>query len=167
MAPALTAIRLNLGCGAARRDGFVNVDLRPEVADVVADVRSLSLWADESVDEIHADDVLEHFPAAQTQAILREWRRVLVPGGTLTIRCPNLHALALSIVKAGNERRWPAVSCYIRNVYGGHRWGEDGALDAHHTGWVPETLATELAQAGFGVVSNDRDLNMTVVACRG
>lgn len=151
-------MKLNLGCGDDRRDGYVNVDLRSEVADVVCDVTDLP-FGDGSVDEVLASDIAEHFPRERLPAMFAEWRRVLRPGGTLTLRVPNL--LKLSEAIARNPERADSL---IENVYGGHRWGPDGAWDAHHWGWTPHTLSRDLSASGFEVVSNDRASNMTVVA---
>lgn len=151
-------MRLNLGCGDRRMDGYVNIDLRPGVADVAADAAVLSFAADRTVDEIVALDLLEHFPQVRTQAVLAEWHRVLIDGGRLTVKVPNLHAICVQIA-AGVQ-----VDMLIRNIYGGHRWGPGGAYDTHHTGWTPDLLAAELAKAGFEVLHNDLGLNMRVVA---
>jgi glycosyltransferase involved in cell wall biosynthesis len=153
-------LRLNLGAGDDKKDGYLSVDLRRDVADVLADVTALP-FTDESAAELFASDLLEHFPAPRTQQILAEWHRVLAPGGKLTLRVPNLLALAQLIVQYPHTR--PDV---IRNIYGGHRWGPDGAWDTHHTGWVPEMLHAELERAGFLVMNDDGDLNNTVTAMR-
>jgi SAM-dependent methyltransferase len=160
-------IRLNLGAGDDRREGFISVDLRSEVADVVCDVRKLEHWADDTVDEILASDLLEHFPADQTADLLAEWHRVLVSGGTLTVKVPNLFQLARAIVAYTDLGRFDVVAALVRNVYGGHRWGPDGAWDTHHTGWVPAQLHDALILAGFEVLTDDGALNMTVVARKG
>lgn len=158
-------LRLNLGCGNDRRDGWINVDLREDVADVVCDVRKLEGYADGEVDEILAEDILEHFPETETADILAEWARVLRPDGTLTVKTPNLLALADAIAAYARAGKHGAVACLIRNVYGGHRWGPDGAWDTHHTGWVPAQLHDALVCVGFEVLSDDEALNHTV-ACR-
>lgn len=150
-------VRLNLGCGDVRRDGWVNVDLRSDVADVVADVAALP-FPDGSVDEIWASDIAEHFPRRQLAGLFAEWGRVLRPGGTLTLRVPNLLALSAAIVRHPDD-----PEKFIENVYGGHRWGPDGAWDAHHWGWTPQSFARDLQAWGFEVVSNDQLSNMTVV----
>ena len=150
-------LRLNLGAGDDRRDGYVHVDLRADVADVVASADRLP-YRSGSVAEILALDMLEHFPAARTDAVLREWHRILAPGGRLRIKVPNLAVLAQQIV----DGKTPAL--VIRNIYGGHRWGPDGSWDAHHTGWTPPLLRRHLTDVGFTVLSIDDDQNMTVEA---
>lgn len=153
-----TGVKLNLGCGDARRDGWVNVDRRSDVADLVADVADLPFDGG-TVDEILASDIAEHFPRARLPEVFGEWMRVLRPGGTLTLRVPNLLKLSEAIA-----RRPDRADGLIENVYGGHRWGPDGAWDTHHWGWTPQTFARDLAVWGFEVVSNDAASNMTVVA---
>lgn len=134
------------------------MDLREDIADVIADVTDLP-YADACVEEILAFDLLEHFPADRTQQILAEWKRVLITGGLLTLKVPNLQALGQMIRDDGEY-----TTTYIRNVYGGHRFGPEGAWDTHHTGWTPRLLRDELALAGFHLISNDLEPNMMAKA---
>ena len=163
-------MKLCLGCGDRRMDGYTNIDLREDVADIVADVAHLTFADAGTVEEIVAEDVLEHFPAARTQQVLAEWNRVLVAGGSLIVKVPNLHAIAEQLVgyddmaAAGDGNAASVCRMLIRNIYGGHRWGPDGAYDTHHAGWTPTLLAAELAAAGFDVIDNDHELNMRVTA---
>jgi SAM-dependent methyltransferase len=159
-------VRLNLGSGDDRRYGYVNVDLRPEVADVVCDVRKLEHWADGTVDGILANDILEHFPADQSRAILTEWHRVLRPNGLLEVRVPNLYRLSYLLVARTRTKSWDSVRLLTENIYGGHKYGEEGGLDAHHTGWVPALLHQLLIDVGFKIVWDDGALNFTVGARR-
>jgi predicted SAM-dependent methyltransferase len=147
---------LNVGCGNDVRPRMVNVDLRP-TGQVVADATRLP-FRDSAFTEIRAFDILEHVP--HTEA-LTEWGRVLEDGGTLMVKVPNMHALAERLLA-----RPDVTDAWIRNIYGGHRWGPDGAWDAHHWGWTPETLERDLNAHGFDIEGNDRDLNMTVEAVK-
>lgn len=150
-------MKLNLGCGDDKREGFVNIDLREDVADVVGNVQSLP-YADGTVTEILASDILEHLPPTRTMPTLQEWHRVLQQGGTLIVRVPNLLQLARWIVE--NYQ----VQAAITNIYGGHKFGPDGEWDHHCTGWTPERLEAVLHKAGFDVIDNDFALNQTVTA---
>lgn len=177
-----TAIRLNIGAGDDRRegDGWLNVDLRPDVADVVAAADELGLWGDGSVAEIQALDILEHFWRDDVACVLAEWHRVLQPGGLLVVRVPNLHMLAVQLTtsvhvsednpssdigRLADDR----IANTIENIYGGHRWGPThapGSWDTHHWGYTPKTFEELLAANGFAVLSNDERHNMTVKAMR-
>lgn len=150
-------MRLNLGAGDDRLEGHLSVDLRADAADVVADCAALP-FGDGTAQEVVALDILEHFPRARIPEVLAEWRRVLAPGGRLRLRVPNLARLGGQLASGRN------VAETIENIYGGHRWGPDGAWDAHHWGWTPDTLARDLRAAGFRMRLNDLRHNMGVVA---
>ena len=77
------AIRLNLGCGERLLPGYVNWDRKTG-----QEAYPLPLPAG-SVDEVRASHILEHFPQGQTADVLREWVRVLKPGGVLRIAVPD------------------------------------------------------------------------------
>ena len=63
-------------------------ELFPDLRFEQADVRSLP-QADHSIDKAVAGDLVEHLDEPTLNAMLRELRRVLVPGGTLSIYTPN------------------------------------------------------------------------------
>jgi ubiquinone/menaquinone biosynthesis C-methylase UbiE len=139
------------------------VDLREDCnADLIADVRELP-YEDGTVEHILAFDLLEHFSKFETQILLREWHRVLQPGGLLTLRMPNMHVLAVQL-SYWHARPGRQLDDIINNIYGGHRWGPDGAWDTHHTGFSPSSIRCVLDEAGFDTLSNDEATNMTVKA---
>jgi hypothetical protein len=79
--------KLNLGCCDRRLDGYTGVDRVPGPAvDVVADLSKPWPWADESVAEILAHDVIEHLPD-KIRTMNEAWR-VLKPGGRAEIVVP-------------------------------------------------------------------------------
>ena len=83
-------IKLNLGSGDTKIEGFINVDHRnTRNVDRVDDVFVLKIVEDNSVDEIVASHVLEHACYDRTRIILRRWRQVLKPKGILWIALPN------------------------------------------------------------------------------
>ena len=67
---------------AKARELFPRLDFRE------ADVRDLP-FRDDSFDKAVAGDLVEHLDDETLHAMLREVRRVLVPGGTLSIYTPN------------------------------------------------------------------------------
>jgi len=79
-------MRLLLGCGDERRDGWERVDRSPRAApDVVHDLDVVPWpFEDDSVEEVEANDVLEHL--ADVVRFMDECWRVLVPGGRLRIK---------------------------------------------------------------------------------
>ena len=87
-------MKVNLGCGHKLLAGFVNVDLADNWSavqpDVVADVTGPLPFEDGVADEVHAYHVLEHLYRWQTEEVLKEWTRILRPGGLLVIEVPCL-----------------------------------------------------------------------------
>lgn len=155
-------MKINVGSGEELLDGYTNVDLR-DVADVQADVRDLP-FPSGSVDEVRAFNVLEHLSEFDYPSALVEWHRVLKPGGILRVQVPNMHALCVQIAARFQSPGGQAIEGLIRNVYGGHRFGENGELDTHHWGWTPAYLHAVLSDHGFDTLSNDEALNMTIEA---
>ena len=87
-------IRLNLGAGIKPIKGFINVDKHDfGKCYIKADVRKLP-FKDNYADYILASEILEHIPLKDLNNTLREWVRVLKPGGRMVIKCPDFDALA-------------------------------------------------------------------------
>lgn len=86
-------MKLNLGCGFNKLDGYLNVDCEPLCQpDCVADLEEFPWpWADESVDEIVASHCLEHVGATSETwiGILKEIWRVCKPGAHVAIMVPH------------------------------------------------------------------------------
>ena len=82
-------MRLNLGAGDWRPDGWVTVDV--EDADVRHDL-AVTPWpfADGAADAILASHILEHVTRDQAARFLAECARVLAPGGVLAIAVPDM-----------------------------------------------------------------------------
>jgi SAM-dependent methyltransferase len=78
-------MKLNLGSCDRHFEGFTNIDICPP-ADVIADLTQTWPWADSSVDEIRAYDILEHLP--DIRKTMNEAWRVLKPGGIFDIFIP-------------------------------------------------------------------------------
>lgn len=88
-APA-APIKLNLGAGPTRMEGFISVDaIKFPGVDIVTDLNEDWPWEDSSVDEAHASHVLEHFGSMERVHFLNELWRVLKPGAKCTIIVPH------------------------------------------------------------------------------
>ncbi len=154
-------MRLNLGCGEDVRPGYLNCDARAlDGVDVVCDASRLP-FAEDSFEAVLALDLLEHFSWRRTTEVLGEWRRVLVPGGRLEVKVPNLHTLMAAYLQGQIPFRE-----LVRVAYGHQDYPEN----AHRAGFQPELLETVLEDAGFELGRVDEVLsggdwkNMRVVA---
>lgn len=133
-------MKLDIGSQNARFRDYTTVDLYAPEADVKADAGNLP-FPDNSVTDIWASHILEHIEPPRVQAVLREWLRVLVPGGTATIATPDLD----DACRAWLERR-PGAQSMIFGAY-------DGPGQTHYLGWGPLEMRDELKAAGFEIVS--------------
>lgn len=84
-------LKLHIGCGNIRLDGWVNVDLESEVADLKHDLREPFPYGDNSVDFIYSEHFIEHLTAQEGLKLLKEIYRVLKPCGVVRIATPNLN----------------------------------------------------------------------------
>jgi hypothetical protein len=79
-------LRLNLGCANHLLAGWQNVDITPGPGVTVADLRERWPWADGSVHEVLAADVIEHLP--DKIHTMNELHRVLIDGCHVEIVVP-------------------------------------------------------------------------------
>lgn len=84
-------MRLNLGCGNQQKPGWIGIDkVKTLATDIVRDLTRGLPYADDSVDEILCDNVLEHIgPPEDFIFVMNEIYRVLKPGATATIIVPD------------------------------------------------------------------------------
>lgn len=140
-------LRLNLGCELHKLpqdEGWVNIDCRPECEpNLVHDLVNPLPYEDNSVDEILAKDILEHFPWRKVPAILKDWFRVLKPSGEIYIQTPDLATIAHQIL-IGKFWTWQQISYWI---YGEQNVGEN----SHKSGFTIPTLARLATEVGFKV----------------
>ncbi len=81
-------IKLNLGCGLKKNFGFIGVDcIKTSAVDVVHDLNIMPYpFATDSVEEIIADNVLEHLN--NIIAVMEEWHRLCRNGAIIKISLP-------------------------------------------------------------------------------
>jgi hypothetical protein len=87
----MNGLRLNLGCGMNRLDGFINVDLHGE-PEVRHDLEAFPWpWPDDSVSEILLKHVLEHLGRDPNVylGIMKEMYRVCRDGAMIRIHVPH------------------------------------------------------------------------------
>jgi predicted SAM-dependent methyltransferase len=98
-----TGIRLNLGCGAYKMKGFINVDQLEKVnPDLVCDATELP-YENETISEIYCGHLLEHMTLENGEKALGYWKKLLIPGGKITITVPDFDVLVTEYVD------WPTT----------------------------------------------------------
>lgn len=133
-------MKLHLGCGKRRFDGYLNIDLHN--SDMDMDIRRLP-FDDETIDEIVTVHVCEHFYKYEIQGILQDWRRVLKPGGVFIAELPCLDKVLWHFANGSSENftLWP--------LYGDPRTHIDGEPALHKWCWSKSEFNNLLADVGF------------------
>jgi len=85
-------MKVNLGSGTNKIDGFINIDKYAENADLQDDILSLTL-KDNSVELVYFSHIIEHFNKDDINLVLNEIKRILQSGGILIIETPDVECL--------------------------------------------------------------------------
>jgi predicted SAM-dependent methyltransferase len=138
-------MRLHLGSGTVRHEGWLNVDLDGADADLHLDLREPLPFESGSTEFIFNEHFIEHLTRADAVLFLRECRRVLAPAGVLRLSTPDLRFLMEQYL-ARDIDEWaglwePATPCRMVNE-GMRLWGHEFLYDA-------DELALALREAGF------------------
>lgn len=136
-------MRLHLGCGPHRLDGWVNIDRDPgEGVDRVLDVtRGLPF---ENVELIFGEHFVEHLEYVDALQLFADCRRVLRDDGVLRLTTPNLDWVWASHYRAVLTPDQELLGCFALNR-AFRAWG-------HRFLWNLGTLRASLLDAGFGSV---------------
>jgi len=134
--------RLHLGCGARVIEGWINIDekLDPSVSSdllqhfAALDLRERLPYDTGSVDRIFSEHFLEHLHRHDAVKLLKECRRVMIPGGVIRVSVPDLRTLIDKYLERdldfASAVGWaPATPCQLVNE-GLRLWGHLFVYDA-------------------------------------
>jgi len=141
-------MKLNLGCGANKIPGFINVDVDPKMEpDVVFNFTGKFPYKDGEVEEVVAYHVLEHIPKSAHPFIYDEIYRVLQPGGFLTLSFPEFTAC---------YENWKSNYRGLKDFWEATLYGRQASpSDFHVCIMEREVVARQLVRQGFGILVCD------------
>jgi predicted SAM-dependent methyltransferase len=151
-------MKLNIGSGNTKIDGFISVDLYDKEADVRADITELPFESN-SIDEIVCYQVIEHVPYNKSEQMFAEMYRVLKPGCHAIVETPDIDVVCRKILEEGLLDKW------IYNLVGEyHRpWDKDRYDDwehnlasIHRNPWNFERLERICKPLGFTVERREK-----------
>jgi predicted SAM-dependent methyltransferase len=133
-------MKLHIGAGDKFLPGYKHMDVisRPHI-DYVGDAGDLSFLSDDSVEEIYACHILEHFGRHEVAGVLAEWYKKLARGGTLRISVPDFEAIMAEYAQGANLER------LIGLLYGGQNY----KYNFHYQAYDFPRLKGLLEDAGF------------------
>lgn len=142
----MSGMKVHLGCWHRIIPGFVHVDLcdMPHV-EHKSSIDNLPFFADGSAQLIYCSHALEYFDRDQALDVLREWYRVLAPGGLLRLAVPDFEALIKVYQTSG------ALANVLGPLYGKMAISSNGspATLYHKTTYDEASLRVLLRQCGF------------------
>lgn len=145
-------IKLNLGCGANNKKGWINIDLS-EKADLQLDLREKLPFADESVAIIYSEHFFDYLDYPnQALKFLKDSFRVLVPGGTFSLSLADTEWPLMAYATGDDEyfriakEVWHPDWCKTRLEHVNQHIRCDGL---RKYAYDFETLTKILAKAGF------------------
>ncbi len=147
-------LKLHLACGEVYKDGWVNIDLTPGIADACLDLRRQLPFPNDSCDEVYSEHFLEHLSYPHDAVkFLSELKRILKPGGRAITSVPDTEWPMKSYAEGkqseyfriAKEKYHPA-DCTTMMEHLNYHFRQSGE---HLFAYDEETLVKVLEQAGF------------------
>lgn len=86
--------KLQLGAGPTSLPGWLSTDIAPQSGQVLyLDATKLFPFEDQTFDYVYSEHLIEHLSWPEGFSMLRECRRVLIPGGRIRIATPDLEVI--------------------------------------------------------------------------
>lgn len=155
--------KLDIGCGNTITPGYERADINPDypALNYICELDTIPV-EDESFAEVRASHVIEHVPLERVRStVLKEWLRVLEPGGSVWIDTPNIERNTrlyleydwlgdFSVLKPEEQER-----CSLNGVPNAALWLNFKVFSSEHTWNIhywnadPELLVALCLEAGF------------------
>ena len=155
--------RLNIGCGNQILEGYCNIDINNPKADFDWDIRIPLPYKDNSIDEIKAIAVLEHFNKYEHIKIFQDWVRVLKRFGVLEVKVPDVgYICSMNDIDIAEK---------INLLYGDPEFEELNLGDAgsHKWGFTYATLSKLFIDNGMNISDYKQSsdlLNITIMGVK-
>ena len=135
-------MKLHLGCGKRNfGKGWTHIDGGNHKHLHSKDITNLP-FDDNSVDLIYTSHVLEYFDREEVVEVLEEWKRTLIPKGTLRVAVPDFETMARMYVETSTS-----LDKFLGPLYGRMDMGDKKIY--HKTVYDEHSLKVLLFENGF------------------
>tara|TARA_R110000822_G_scaffold296395_2_gene418822 strand:+ start:642 stop:1181 length:540 start_codon:yes stop_codon:yes gene_type:complete len=136
-------MKINMGCGWRDfGDDWVHIDSGDYKHLDYESIIDLSQFEDNTVELVYASHVIEYFDREDIPKVLKEWRRILQPGGKLRIAVPNFYEISRLYTKENYS-----LNKFVGLLYGRMPMGDQ--MIYHKTVYDFDSLKDVLETAGF------------------
>ena len=119
--------KLHLGCGNRFLPGYLHIDIdNLSHLDYLAPMHELTMFEDESIDEIYNCGALIYYDRLEVVKVLKEWKRILKPGSVLRISVPNFEAIVERYLNSNKDLDSQGI---LGPLFG--RWEARGTYEEH------------------------------------
>jgi SAM-dependent methyltransferase len=138
--------KLEIGCGQRPTAGYIHNDINAfDGVDIVGSPWEIDLPSN-SLDEVLALGVIEHFTYGQVHDAFANVYRMLAPGGVFLFDVPDIPVWCRYVVDHFEGRSIPfTIDHVFSTLYGWQRWPGD----EHKSGWWQVRLEEALHRARF------------------
>jgi predicted SAM-dependent methyltransferase len=137
-------VYIHLGCGEIVSDEFINVDSRVfRHIHHVHRADKLPMFQDNSANMIYASHILEHFRMDEVPIVLKEWYRILKPGGVLRVGVPDFDTIIKVYLENGRN---------IDHIWAPLMGGQEYKQNVHYACFNESNLTRFCYEAGFKTI---------------
>lgn len=189
-------MKLNIGSSSCHLDGWINLEydekywrqctfngerISPkatrDMPDVFGDATNLKMYCDNYFDEVRSSHVLEHIPQTKTISTLKEWHRILKPGGCCRVIVPDLSFIINKWINKTENKDWWDVYMNDMGLYCDSELKmpfkiEDDALvhiihlNGHHlNSFTPDLMKFYMETVGFENISKCDEEELDIPDC--
>lgn len=153
-------LKIHLGCGFENWKEYINIDLNKEIsnADILADAVSLPFIDNDSVDVIESYHLIEHLGHKKALNALKEWYRILKPGGICIIETPNLGPTLESFCRLKTNSGEISGDFGPGSIYETIYGGQQDVGNYHLACFTLSTIMTLIKAGGFKEFKIRREL---------
>jgi len=144
-------MKLEIGAGHRPTLGYIHNDTQSfDHIELVCEAWRIDL-PDETLEEVIAIGVIEHFTYLQVEMVFKNVYRMLKKGKKFVFDVPDLFIWSEYLFNVLRNMPSPIEKQHVlATIYGWQRW--DG--DEHKSGWTKEMITEKLEKCGFSEILN-------------